>query len=56
VEWVSGTYYEKRSPTRRNHPQALDERLARELWDRSEESLNIPPSTGGGSVLPTTLV
>ena len=34
-EWQSGQYYEKRKPARRNHPQALDRDLARELWNRS---------------------
>ncbi|MFJ1746695.1 SDR family NAD(P)-dependent oxidoreductase [Streptomyces sp. NPDC088116] len=39
TDWVSGTYYEKRKPAKRNNPQALDADLARELWDRSEELL-----------------
>ncbi|MFF5262563.1 SDR family NAD(P)-dependent oxidoreductase [Actinomadura viridis] len=37
ADWVSGTYYEKRKPARRNNPQALDADLARRLWDRSEQ-------------------
>ena len=36
-EWASGTYYEDRKPARRNNPQALDDNLARQLWDRSEQ-------------------
>lgn len=39
TDWVSGTYYEKRKPARRNNPQALDADLARQLWDRSERLL-----------------
>ena len=39
TDWVSGTYYEKRRPARRNNPQALDSDLARRLWDRSEQLL-----------------
>ncbi|MEV6986040.1 SDR family NAD(P)-dependent oxidoreductase [Sphaerisporangium sp. NPDC051017] len=39
VDWISGTYYEKRKPAKRNNPQALDADLARRLWDRSEELL-----------------
>ncbi|MBF8192796.1 SDR family NAD(P)-dependent oxidoreductase [Nonomuraea sp. K274] len=39
VDWISGTYYEKRKPAKRNNPQALDADLARELWDRSEALL-----------------
>ena len=39
TDWVSGTYYEKRKPARRNNPQALDADLARQLWDRSEQLL-----------------
>ena len=37
--WVSGTYYEKGKPARRNHPQALDADLAVRLWDESERLL-----------------
>ncbi|BDZ48587.1 short-chain dehydrogenase [Frondihabitans sucicola] len=36
TDWQSGAYYEKRKPKRTN-PQALDVRLATELWDRSED-------------------
>lgn len=39
IDWISGTYYEKRKPAKRNNPQALDTDLARRLWDRSEELL-----------------
>jgi NAD(P)-dependent dehydrogenase (short-subunit alcohol dehydrogenase family) len=39
VDWISGTYYEKRKAAKRNNPQALDADLARRLWDRSEELL-----------------
>lgn len=39
IDWISGTYYEKRRPAKRNNPQALDADLARRLWDRSEELL-----------------
>lgn len=39
TDWISGTYYEKRKPAKRNNPQALDADLARKLWDRSEELL-----------------
>jgi NAD(P)-dependent dehydrogenase (short-subunit alcohol dehydrogenase family) len=39
TDWVSGTYYEKRKPARRNNPQALDADLARQLWERSEQLL-----------------
>jgi NAD(P)-dependent dehydrogenase (short-subunit alcohol dehydrogenase family) len=38
-DWTSGTYYEKRKPARRNHPQTLDPELAKQLWDRSEQLL-----------------
>jgi NAD(P)-dependent dehydrogenase (short-subunit alcohol dehydrogenase family) len=37
TDWESGTYYEKRKPARRNHPQAADAGLARRLWDRSAQ-------------------
>jgi NAD(P)-dependent dehydrogenase (short-subunit alcohol dehydrogenase family) len=37
TDWAPGTYYEKRKPARRNNPQALDDDLARQLWDRSEQ-------------------
>jgi NAD(P)-dependent dehydrogenase (short-subunit alcohol dehydrogenase family) len=38
-DWVSGTYYVKRKPAKRNNPQALDADLAARLWDRSEQLL-----------------
>ena len=41
VDWVSGTFYEKRRPARRINPQALDDDLARQLWERSEQLLGI---------------
>lgn len=37
TDWVSGTYYEKRRPAKRTHPQAGDDNLARRLWERSTE-------------------
>jgi hypothetical protein len=46
VDWVSGTFYEKRRPARRINPQALDDDLARQLWGRSEQLLGL----GHGSV------
>lgn len=39
TDWISGAYYENRKPARRNNPQALDNSLARHLWDRSEQLL-----------------
>jgi NAD(P)-dependent dehydrogenase (short-subunit alcohol dehydrogenase family) len=38
-DWVSGTYYEKRKPAKRNNPQVLDADLTVQLWDRSEQLL-----------------
>jgi len=49
VDWVPGTYYEKRLPARRSNSQALDDDLGRQLWDRSEQLLGIRP---GSSVSP----
>lgn len=37
--WISGTYYERHKPARRNNPQALDADLALQLWERSEQLL-----------------
>jgi NAD(P)-dependent dehydrogenase (short-subunit alcohol dehydrogenase family) len=37
TDWHSGTYYEKKKPARRNHSQALNQDIARKLWDRSVE-------------------
>lgn len=34
-DWVSGTYYERRKPAKRNNPQARDSELAQQLWERS---------------------
>jgi NAD(P)-dependent dehydrogenase (short-subunit alcohol dehydrogenase family) len=42
-DWESGTYYEKRKPASRTNPQALDDRLAEWLWERSEELLSTGP-------------
>lgn len=42
VDWVSGTYYERRQPAKRNNPQALDSDLAHELWERSAQLLGLP--------------
>lgn len=39
-DWVSGAYYERGQPARRNNPQALDDDLARRLWDRTEQLLD----------------
>jgi NAD(P)-dependent dehydrogenase (short-subunit alcohol dehydrogenase family) len=39
-DWTSGTYYEKGKPASRQNPQALDDELARWLWERSEELLS----------------
>jgi NAD(P)-dependent dehydrogenase (short-subunit alcohol dehydrogenase family) len=44
TDWAPGTYYEKRKPAKRNNPQALDADLARDLWTRSEELLDIAPA------------
>lgn len=38
-DWQPGGYYERRKPARRTNPQALDTKLARDLWDRSAELL-----------------
>ena len=39
-DWVSGTYYERRKPARRNNPQARDAALAQQLWERSAHLLS----------------
>lgn len=39
IDWTPGAYYEKRKPAKRPHPQALDDDLARRLWERSEQLL-----------------
>jgi NAD(P)-dependent dehydrogenase (short-subunit alcohol dehydrogenase family) len=39
-DWESGAYYEKRKRASRTNPQALDDRLAEWLWERSEELLS----------------
>jgi hypothetical protein len=46
------TYYEKRKPTRRNNPQALNDDLVRQLWDRTEQLLRQAgrPSRGPSTV------
>ncbi|PMR74008.1 SDR family NAD(P)-dependent oxidoreductase [Billgrantia endophytica] len=41
IDWISGAYYEKFKPARRNNPQALDTNLAQRLWERSEQLLGI---------------
>jgi NAD(P)-dependent dehydrogenase (short-subunit alcohol dehydrogenase family) len=38
--WASGGYYAERKPARMN-PQAHDQQLARDLWDRSAELLGL---------------
>lgn len=43
-DWESGTYYEKREPTSRVNPQALDDPLAEWLWERSEALLSTGPT------------
>src|SRR5690606_38415324 len=40
VDWVSGTYYEKRKPAR-THSQAMDEDLARQFWERTLQLLGL---------------
>ncbi|MEV7423354.1 SDR family NAD(P)-dependent oxidoreductase [Streptomyces sp. NPDC091212] len=42
TDWVSGTYYEKGKPAKRNHPQTRDKDISRQLWDRSEQLLSLP--------------
>lgn len=37
TDWKSGGYYKKGKPAKRSNPQALDAKLARQLWGRSEE-------------------
>lgn len=41
ADWISGAYYEKFKPAKRNNPQALDADLAQQLWERSEQLLGI---------------
>ena len=41
-DWESGAYYEKHKQPRRINPQALDAELARDLWERSEQLLDLP--------------
>jgi hypothetical protein len=50
-DWKSGTYYEGYKLAKRNNPQALDDALARQLWDRTEalsrsEETDCGPSIG----------
>ena len=40
-DWVSGTFYEKQRPAKKVNPQALDDVLATELWDRSVQILGL---------------
>ena len=42
-DWVSGTYYERRKPAKRNNPQARDSELARQLWERSSLLSQLAP-------------
>ncbi|MFE2182982.1 SDR family NAD(P)-dependent oxidoreductase [Streptomyces sp. NPDC059455] len=46
TDWLSGAYYEKRKPAKRTHPQTRDENISRQLWDRSEQMLSLPPNLG----------
>ncbi|NEE03952.1 SDR family NAD(P)-dependent oxidoreductase [Phytoactinopolyspora halotolerans] len=39
TDWEPGAYYEKRKRAKRVNRQALDDDLARRLWDRSDELL-----------------
>ncbi|WP_375002551.1 SDR family NAD(P)-dependent oxidoreductase [Aeromicrobium sp. CTD01-1L150] len=41
TDWQSGVYYENRTPAKRVNAQARDPRLARQLWERSEQLLQI---------------
>jgi NAD(P)-dependent dehydrogenase (short-subunit alcohol dehydrogenase family) len=40
-DWRSGVYYEGGKPAKRNNPQALDAEVARRLWDRSAQLVNV---------------
>jgi NAD(P)-dependent dehydrogenase (short-subunit alcohol dehydrogenase family) len=40
-DWASGSYFENYRPARRTNPQVLDDDLARQLWDRSEQLLEL---------------
>jgi NAD(P)-dependent dehydrogenase (short-subunit alcohol dehydrogenase family) len=40
IDWVSGTYYERSKPAKRNNPQALDSNLAHQLWEHSAHLLS----------------
>lgn len=41
LDWRSGEYFERYKPARRNNPQALDPGLARQLWEKSEQLLEL---------------
>lgn len=41
TDWISGSYYEKGQPARRENKQGQDAALARTLWERSEQLLGI---------------
>ena len=40
IDWMSGAYYEKQKSARTSQ-QALDDNLARQLWERSEKLLGV---------------
>lgn len=42
TDWQSGVYYENRKPAKRVNPQTRDPHLARQLWERSVQLLEIP--------------
>jgi len=44
-DWESGAYYEKRKQPRRTNPLALHAKLARDLWERSEQLIGWPEQT-----------
>ncbi|MGO2111044.1 MAG: SDR family NAD(P)-dependent oxidoreductase [Pseudoclavibacter sp.] len=41
TDWESGHYYENRKPAKRMNPQARDPSLAHQLWQRSEQLLEM---------------
>ncbi len=40
-DWVSGAYYERHKPAKRENPKGLDPVLARQLWDRSGQMVGL---------------
>ncbi|MEU7340347.1 SDR family NAD(P)-dependent oxidoreductase [Streptomyces sp. NPDC007074] len=52
IDWQSGTYYENGKPARRNHPQAQDSAVARQLWDRSADLVGTDSLNPGGVTTP----